>query len=177
MNGPMMLVCHRTHPGLEQKHLRNWSFPVLRPVFISVSFSFWVESFGHFSCRSLRKDKRFIAPLIRTRHETSTVSFHRQVGENGTLDFSNFWHGVGYPKYKNLLTAGFLRKKSGSSKKYRKVHILGVFVFFSKTTRTILIIFGQNVEDNDTDQQKKTARQKLAPFLRYSSIKRGPKIV
>ena len=45
------------------------------------------------------------------------------------------------------------------------------FKLFSKTTLTILIIFGQNVEENDTDQQKKTARQKLAPFLRYSSIK------
>ena len=45
------------------------------------------------------------------------------------------------------------------------------FQLFSKTTQTILIIFGQNVEKNDTDQQKKTARQKLAPFSRYSSIK------
>ena len=45
------------------------------------------------------------------------------------------------------------------------------FQLFSKTTLTILIIFGQNVEENDTDQQKKTARQKLAPFSRYSSIK------
>ena len=45
------------------------------------------------------------------------------------------------------------------------------FQLFSKTTLTLLIVFGQNVEKNDTDQQKKTARQKLAPFLRYSSIK------
>ena len=45
------------------------------------------------------------------------------------------------------------------------------FQLFSKTTLTILLIFGQNVEENNTDQQKKTARQKLAPFSRYSSIK------
>eukprot|EP00493_Phyllostaurus_siculus_P009662 UN09788 len=60
------------------------------------------------------------------------------------------------------------------------------FRLSSKTTLTILLIFGQNVEEIDTDQQKKTARQKLAPFSRYSSIKlafwskrpnRGPKIV
>ena len=45
------------------------------------------------------------------------------------------------------------------------------FQFFSKTTLTILIILGQNMEEIDTDQQKKTARQKLAPFSRYSSKK------
>jgi len=45
------------------------------------------------------------------------------------------------------------------------------FRLFSKTTLTILLIFGQNVEENNTDQLKKTARQKLAPFSRYSSIK------
>ena len=45
------------------------------------------------------------------------------------------------------------------------------FRLFSKTTLTILLIFCQNVEDNDTDQLKKTAHQKLAPFSRYSSIK------
>jgi len=45
------------------------------------------------------------------------------------------------------------------------------FQLFSKTTLTILIIFGQNVEENNTDQQKKTARQNLFSFSRYSSIK------
>ena len=38
----------------------------------------------------------------------------------------------------------------------------------SKTTLTILLSFSQNVEENNTDQKKKTAHQKLAPFLRYS---------
>ena len=45
------------------------------------------------------------------------------------------------------------------------------FQLFSKTTLTILIIFGQNVEENNPDQQKKTARQNLFSFSRYSSIK------
>ena len=45
------------------------------------------------------------------------------------------------------------------------------FQLLSQITLTILIILGQNVEENDKDKQKKPARQKLAPFSRYSSIK------
>ena len=47
------------------------------------------------------------------------------------------------------------------------------FRLFSKTTLTILLIFSQDVEENDTDQLKKTAHQKLSPFSRYSSTKFG----
>ena len=45
------------------------------------------------------------------------------------------------------------------------------FQLFSKTTLTILLIFGQNVEENNTDQQKQTACRNLFSFSRYSSIK------
>ena len=45
------------------------------------------------------------------------------------------------------------------------------FRLFSKTTLTILLIFGQNVEKNNTDQQKKPACQYLFSFSKYSSIK------
>ena len=38
---------------------------------------------------------------------------------------------------------------------------------FSKTTHPIWLIFDQNVEENNTDQQKKSAYQNLFSFLRY----------
>ena len=45
------------------------------------------------------------------------------------------------------------------------------FGIFTRTTLTILLIFGQNVEENNTDQQKQTACRNLFSFSRYSSIK------
>ena len=39
-----------------------------------------------------------------------------------------------------------------------------------KLALTILLSFGQNVEENNIDQWKKIAHQKLASFLRYSSM-------
>ena len=53
-----------------------------------------------------------------------------------------------------MTKADFWEKKSGLSKKIFE----GFFEIFSETTLTIFLInLRQNVEDNDTEQTKKTA--------------------
>ena len=47
------------------------------------------------------------------------------------------------------------------------------FGLISKTALTILLIFCQNVEENDTDQQEKKLGQKISYFSRYGLSKLG----
>ena len=75
--------------------------------------------------------------------------------KNGSHDFPDFLHEVENRYDKQTDRAGFPKKNPDFVKSAILCPKMMFFWLFSKTALTILLIFCQTVEENDTDQQEK----------------------
>ena len=93
--------------------------------------------------------------------------------KNGSNDFPDFWHEVRNRYEEQTDRAGFSKKNPDFVKSAILCPKMMFFGLFSKTALTILLIFCQNVDKNDTDQQEKKLGQKTPYFSRYGLSKLG----
>ena len=93
--------------------------------------------------------------------------------ENGSKDFLETWHEVRDQKSKQSDRARFSKKNPDFVKSAILCPKMRFFGLFSKSALTILLIFCQTVEENDTDQQEKKLGQKIPYFSRYGLSKLG----